>query len=77
MNAIEALDNAYETCWLVRDQLANVIASGDFGESDVLYHKRADNFIKWYNGKKRKGDWREKLEKSMPKLLTNINEITK
>lgn len=77
MTTIEALESAYQTCNLVRHQLANVIASGDFGESDVEYHKQADNFMKWYEGKKvkYKGDWRAKLEKSLSKMIEEVEKL--
>lgn len=45
---VEALDAAYEICFLIRDHARNVIASGDFGESDKDNEAKADKFIRAY-----------------------------
>lgn len=77
MNAFDALQNAYDICFLVSDHCGNVIASGEPTQSDVDNKEKADAFIRWYNSRRRrsKGDWTEKLQKSMDKLLGEIESI--
>lgn len=42
---------AFQICWLVKETLGNVIASGETDESDKKYYDMADEYLKWYCNK--------------------------
>ncbi len=75
MTTIEALKSANKICFLVSDHCANVIASGDFCQSDVDNKKTADTFLKWYQSRRLKEDWRTKLQKSMDRLFKTVEQL--
>lgn len=76
MTTIEALDAAYETCLLVKSNSDNVLASLDKtedGTADKEWSRQAGKFIRWYESKKRREGWQDRLTKSIDKLFKTID----
>ncbi len=45
---LKALEDAFDVCWIMGDQLGNVIASGEYSKEDIDLKKQCTSFINWY-----------------------------
>lgn len=83
--SIETLQNAYDICLLVKDLTGNVIASGDFEQSDIENYEKSKQFMAAYDRafrnkpdrKKVRGDWINRLKKAFENLQSGIEELNK
>lgn len=83
--SIETLQNAYDICLQVKDLTGNVIASGDFNQSDIENYEKSKQFMAAYerafrnkpDRKKMRGEWINRLEKAFESLQSGINELNK
>lgn len=82
--SIENLQDAYDVCLIMKDWCGNVIASGDFAESDKENHAKSKRFMEAFNRalkdnpdrKKAAKDWKRSLAKSMSKLNDSLDLLS-
>lgn len=78
---LDALEAAFEVCWLIRDHSKNVLALGEKHQSDIDNLTNANKFILAYNREVKAFNKRERksqrVQKSINKLAKMSEEMVK